>query len=350
MREVSDHLYLMTDDGSNGHKGFVTAALEENIKNGAGYDFVVAIGPLPMMRAVCNLTKEARHRDHDHHEPHHDRRHRHVRRLPLDRGRRDQVRLCGRAGLRRPPEVDFDEAMNAAMYRPFDSEQEEECNTRIQLPFDGGCRAWPNMDAKKDADAAHRTGMFATKTLKRLRWATPMRWPWKKRSAASTANTNPAQNGCPVGRRRSRNLSRMWPEGTWRTPTRLIKPLTSLPAVCGRVCPQENAVRAQLRARHQGRAGGHRPAGALCRRLAYEARRGESPKRSLVKRAQGGRHRRWPGWSDLCGRLEREWAIKVTVYEALHTAGGVLMYGIPAVPSAQGHRAAGDRRPEEAGR
>ena len=58
MREVSDHLYLMTDDGSNGHKGFVTAALEENIKNGAGYDFVVAIGPLPMMRAVCNLTKE----------------------------------------------------------------------------------------------------------------------------------------------------------------------------------------------------------------------------------------------------------------------------------------------------
>ena len=58
MRGVSDHLYLMTDDGSNGHKGFVTAALEENIKNGAGYDFVVAIGPLPMMRAVCNLTKE----------------------------------------------------------------------------------------------------------------------------------------------------------------------------------------------------------------------------------------------------------------------------------------------------
>ena len=58
MRAVCDQLYLMTDDGSNGHKGFVTAALEDNIKNGANYDFVVAIGPLPMMRAVCNLTKE----------------------------------------------------------------------------------------------------------------------------------------------------------------------------------------------------------------------------------------------------------------------------------------------------
>ena len=58
MRAASDHLYLMTDDGSNGHKGFVTDALKKNIEAGAGYDFVVAIGSLPMMRAVCALTKE----------------------------------------------------------------------------------------------------------------------------------------------------------------------------------------------------------------------------------------------------------------------------------------------------
>ena len=58
MRAASDPLYLMTDDGSNGHKGFVTDALKKNIEAGAGYDFVVAIGPLPMMRAVCALTKE----------------------------------------------------------------------------------------------------------------------------------------------------------------------------------------------------------------------------------------------------------------------------------------------------
>ncbi len=57
MKAVSDNLYLMTDDGSNGNKGFVTTALEENIKNGAGYDLVIAIGPVPMMKAVCNLTK-----------------------------------------------------------------------------------------------------------------------------------------------------------------------------------------------------------------------------------------------------------------------------------------------------
>ena len=57
MKAVSDNLYLMTDDGSNGNKGFVTNALEENIKNGVEYDLVIAIGPVPMMRAVSNLTK-----------------------------------------------------------------------------------------------------------------------------------------------------------------------------------------------------------------------------------------------------------------------------------------------------
>ena len=49
MKAVSDNLYLMTDDGSNGNKGFVTTALENNIKNGVQYDLVIAIGPVPMM-------------------------------------------------------------------------------------------------------------------------------------------------------------------------------------------------------------------------------------------------------------------------------------------------------------
>ncbi|MCI1956305.1 MAG: sulfide/dihydroorotate dehydrogenase-like FAD/NAD-binding protein [Oscillospiraceae bacterium] len=58
MRAASDRLTIMTDDGSNGNKGFVTDALQKNIENGADYDLVVAIGPLVMMRAVCSLTKK----------------------------------------------------------------------------------------------------------------------------------------------------------------------------------------------------------------------------------------------------------------------------------------------------
>ena len=57
MREASDRLIVMTDDGSNGNKGFVIAALQKNIDEGADYDLVIAIGPIPMMKAVSNLTK-----------------------------------------------------------------------------------------------------------------------------------------------------------------------------------------------------------------------------------------------------------------------------------------------------
>ncbi|MDD4312899.1 MAG: sulfide/dihydroorotate dehydrogenase-like FAD/NAD-binding protein [Eubacteriales bacterium] len=57
LKEASTNLYVMTDDGSNGHKGFVTTALEEQLKAGKEYDHVIAIGPLVMMRAVVNITK-----------------------------------------------------------------------------------------------------------------------------------------------------------------------------------------------------------------------------------------------------------------------------------------------------
>ncbi len=58
MNQVSNNLTVMTDDGSNGNKGFVTDALRKNIEAGAGYDLVIAIGPIPMMKAVSQLTKE----------------------------------------------------------------------------------------------------------------------------------------------------------------------------------------------------------------------------------------------------------------------------------------------------
>ena len=58
MKEVSDKLIITTDDGSNGLHGFVTDRLREELESGEKYDEVIAIGPLVMMRAVCNLTKE----------------------------------------------------------------------------------------------------------------------------------------------------------------------------------------------------------------------------------------------------------------------------------------------------
>ena len=55
--KACSHLFVMTDDGSNGHKGFVTQALEEQLKAGVQYAAVIAIGPLMMMKAVSELTR-----------------------------------------------------------------------------------------------------------------------------------------------------------------------------------------------------------------------------------------------------------------------------------------------------
>ena len=56
-KAVSDKLFLMTDDGSYGQKGVVTAPLKELIESGENYDEVIAIGPLIMMKFVVATTK-----------------------------------------------------------------------------------------------------------------------------------------------------------------------------------------------------------------------------------------------------------------------------------------------------
>lgn len=56
MKAIANDCVIMTDDGSNGNKGFVTNALEELLKT-KEYDLVIAIGPIPMMRAICDVTK-----------------------------------------------------------------------------------------------------------------------------------------------------------------------------------------------------------------------------------------------------------------------------------------------------
>lgn len=57
MRSASHDLRICTDDGSYGHKGFVTDVLKDVLEGGE-IKQVVAIGPVPMMKAVSNLTKE----------------------------------------------------------------------------------------------------------------------------------------------------------------------------------------------------------------------------------------------------------------------------------------------------
>jgi len=58
MGAVSDQLLITTDDGSYAEKGFVTDKLRQLIVNGQHIDLVLAVGPIPMMKAVADVTRE----------------------------------------------------------------------------------------------------------------------------------------------------------------------------------------------------------------------------------------------------------------------------------------------------
>lgn len=128
-RAASTALYMMTDDGSYGEKGFVTDALEKLILAGNKYDEVIAIGPLPMMKFVSLLTKKYGIKTV----------------VSMNPIMIDGTGMCGCCRLTVGGEtkfacvdgpefdghlVDFDEAIRrSAMYREFESEKREEtCN------------------------------------------------------------------------------------------------------------------------------------------------------------------------------------------------------------------------------
>ncbi|MBP3384775.1 MAG: sulfide/dihydroorotate dehydrogenase-like FAD/NAD-binding protein [Firmicutes bacterium] len=57
-RAGTDNLYITTDDGSHGEKGFTTDKLKELIEAGNKYDEIIAVGPPVMMKFVCRIAEE----------------------------------------------------------------------------------------------------------------------------------------------------------------------------------------------------------------------------------------------------------------------------------------------------
>ena len=128
-RACCDELILMTDDGSYGDKGVVTAPLEKCIQDGANFDEVITIGPLIMMKFVVAVTKKYNVKTV----------------VSMNPIMIDGTGMCGGCRLTvggqtkfacvdGPDfdgfEVDFDEAMHrGTMYRDFEAHaREAECN------------------------------------------------------------------------------------------------------------------------------------------------------------------------------------------------------------------------------
>ena len=136
----------------------------------------------------------------------------------------------------------------------------------------------------------------------------------------------PCVSGCPVNIHIPEFISKI-KEGDFEGAYQIISKTSALPAVCGRVCPQESQCESKCVRGIKGEPVG---IGRLERFVAdwHNAHSSEAP----VAAPSNG-HRvavvgSGPSGLTCAGDLARK-GYKVTVYEALHTAGGVLVYGIP---------------------
>lgn len=137
---------------------------------------------------------------------------------------------------------------------------------------------------------------------------------------------SPCVSGCPVGIRIPDFIEAV-KKGNFEEAYRVITLSSSLPAVCGRVCPQESQCEGKCVRGIKGEAVG------IGRLERFVADRHNARTDAAVERPAPNGHRvavvgSGPSGLTCAGDLAKK-GYDVTVYEALHTAGGVLVYGIP---------------------
>ena len=365
VRKSSDEVIIMTDDGSYGRKGLVTEGIESVIQR-EKVDKCFAIGPAVMMKFCCLLTKKYG--------------------IPTDVSLNtimvDGTGMCGACrisvgGKTRfvcvdGPEfdghqVDFDEMLKRM--GAFKKEETEEMQRFSQasgsMPESTDCQA-------EKACAADASQMDTTTSLSEL---TDRNAPWrqeirkamkpKERTAISrvvmpeldpvyraTTRTeevniglsaeqamtearrcldcaNPTcMQGCPVSINIPsfiKNIER----GEFLNAARVLKSTSALPAVCGRVCPQEKQCESQCIHLKM-----NEPAVAIgyLERFAADFER-ESGMMSVPECAPANGIKvavigSGPAGLSFAGDMAK-YGYDVTVFEALHEIGGVLKYGIP---------------------
>jgi glutamate synthase (NADPH/NADH) small chain len=321
MRDLSHEFFFTTDDGTAGRHGFVTDELKRLVDAGKKIDLVVAIGPAIMMRAVTKLTKEYGIKTI----------------VSLNSLMVDGTGMCGGCRITvggktkfvcvDGPEfdghaVDFDELMQRSeMYA-----REEH-----RAMWDHECRL---LEAKQNIKRANKRESMPKQDPKlRIRNFEEVALGYTKEQALREASRCLnckipfCIEGCPVGIDIPGFIG-LIKEGDFMGAIHLIKEKNSLPAVCGRVCPQEEQCEAKC---ILGKKKEPVAIGRLERFVAdYESDQGEVRIPSLPvptgkKVAVVGAG---PAGLTVASELAKK-GHKVKIFEALHSTGGVLVYGIP---------------------
>ena len=364
VRASSDEVIIMTDDGSYGKQGVVTVGMEEVIQR-EKVDKCFAIGPAIMMKFCCLLTKKYE--------------------IPTDVSLNtimvDGTGMCGACritvgGKTRfvcvdGPEfdghqVDFDEMLKrAGSFRRVEQEEMSHLNNPIVCKADNTIVAdellsreakdmdmTTPMDVLTDRKAEWREELRKSMKGKERSEIERVKMPeldpvYRATTRTEEVNTgltreqaiteakrcldcaNPTcMQGCPVSINIPsfiKNIER----GEFLNAARVLKSTSALPAVCGRVCPQEKQCESQCMHLKMG----HQPVAiGYLERFTADFER-ESGHISLPEVAPSNGKKiavigSGPAGLSFAGDMAK-YGYDVTVFEALHEIGGVLKYGIP---------------------
>ena len=338
MRRSSDEVIIMTDDGSYGDKGLVTEGVERVIRR-EHVDKCFAIGPAIMMKFVCLLTKKYE--------------------IPTDVSLNtimvDGTGMCGACRVTvggqtkfvcvDGPEfdghqVDFDEMLKRmAAFKGTEREEMHKLETPVADEAHGRDAEW-RVALRKSMKPKERMAIDRC-TMRELPAAYRARSLKEEVNRGLTVNqalveaqrcldcANPGcVSGCPVGIDIPRFVKHI-ERGEFAEAAATLKETSSLPAVCGRVCPQEKQCEAQC---IHTKTGGQAVAIGYLERFAADYEREHGTAVAPVKAAPNGRKvavvGSGPAGLSFAGDMVKR-GYDVTVFEALHEIGGVLKYGIP---------------------
>ena len=341
MRESSDEVIIMTDDGSYGQNGLVTEGVEQVILR-EKVDKCFAIGPAIMMKFVCLLTKKYN--------------------IPTDVSLNtimvDGTGMCGACRITvggktkfvcvDGPEfdghqVDFDEMLKRmGAFKPIEREEMhklESCQLEPQTEDKTRNAPW-RVELRKSMKPKERTAIERVQMpeldpeYRSHSRKEEVNLGLNEEQALTEAKrcldcANPGcMEGCPVGIDIPRFIKHI-EKGEFLEAARTLKETSALPAVCGRVCPQEKQCESKCIHLKMG----EKPVaiGYLERFAAdFERESGqisvpEIKEKNGIKVAVVGSG---PAGLSFAGDMAKM-GYDVTVFEALHEIGGVLKYGIP---------------------
>ena len=321
MKAISSKLLVTTDDGTYGHHGFVTDELKRLMAEGTKIDLVVAIGPVVMMRAVTEVTRDKGIKTI----------------VSLNSVMIDGTGMCG--GCRTSvggetkfvcvdgPEFDghlvnFKELMmRQQMYNREERRAlwDHTCRLDEQVK---GIRKSKKREKMPEQDPKRRIQNFNEVALGYTRENA-----LKEAARCLGCKNMPCVEGCPVNVQIPVFINKI-KEGDFMGAIHTIKETNSLPAICGRVCPQESQCESKC---VLGKKGEPVAVGRLERFAAdYEFAVGDirppekAPKTGKKVAIVGA----GPAGLTVAGELAKK-GHEVVIFEALHKAGGVLVYGIP---------------------